>query len=79
MVSQFLSDVALTGIFCVLSCALRPLSQVYNEFNARSIGDKAWVFGGLLGNHLFCAIIVITIGLQVCGLCGAIRYPSVED
>jgi Ca2+-transporting ATPase len=38
---------------------------VFNEFNARSIGDKVNVFSGLHKNAIFPAVVVITIGLQI--------------
>ena len=40
-------------------------SQVFNEFNARSIGNKMWVFYGLFKNPIFGVIIIITVGLQI--------------
>ncbi|CAM9679931.1 unnamed protein product [Ascophyllum nodosum] len=40
-------------------------SQVFNEFNSRSIFDKLNVFQGLHKNPLFIAIILVTAGLQV--------------
>ena len=40
-------------------------SQVFNEFNARSIGNKMWVFYDLLKNPIFGIIIIITVGLQI--------------
>lgn len=39
-------------------------AQLFNEFNARRIGDDWNVFRGLHKNYLFLAVIVITIGLQ---------------
>jgi hypothetical protein len=39
--------------------------QVYNEFNARSIGHKLNVWGGLHKNPIFMGIILITIGAQI--------------
>jgi len=41
------------------------LCQVFNEFNARSIGNKMWVFYGLFKNPIFGVIIIITVGLQI--------------
>jgi hypothetical protein len=38
---------------------------VFNEFNARSIGNKMWVFYGLFKNPIFGVIIIITVGLQI--------------
>jgi hypothetical protein len=38
---------------------------VYNEFNARNIGDQINIFKGLQGNYLFAAIIIVTIGVQI--------------
>ncbi len=43
-----------------------PLSlQIFNEFNARSLGDKVNVWEGLHTNVIFMAVIIITIGLQI--------------
>ena len=39
--------------------------QVFNEFNARSLGDKKWVFYELYKNSVFIGVIVVTIGLQI--------------
>mmetsp|Transcript_3446 Transcript_3446/g.8007 ORF Transcript_3446/g.8007 Transcript_3446/m.8007 type:complete len:1159 (-) Transcript_3446:319-3795(-) len=39
--------------------------QIFNEFNARSIGDDMNVFRGLHKNPIFAAVIVITVGLQI--------------
>lgn len=39
--------------------------QLFNEFNARSIGDEWNVYAGLETNMLFIGVIVITIILQV--------------
>ncbi len=39
--------------------------QVFNEFNARSIGNDTRVYHGLHKNGIFMAIIIITIGLQI--------------
>jgi len=41
------------------------LCQVYNEFNARSIGNKLNVWSGVLTNPTFILIIVVTIGVQI--------------
>jgi hypothetical protein len=38
---------------------------VFNEFNARSIGNKMWVFYDLHKNRIFMGVIVVTVGLQV--------------
>jgi hypothetical protein len=40
-------------------------SQVFNEFNARSIGNKMWVFYDLHKNSIFGSVIIITVGLQI--------------
>lgn len=40
-------------------------AQIFNEFNARSIGDEWNVFKGLEKNYLFLGVIVATIGLQI--------------
>ena len=39
--------------------------QVFNEFNARSIGNKKWVYYDLVTNYIFICVIVITFGLQI--------------
>jgi len=39
--------------------------QIFNEFNARSIGDDWNIFYGLERNKIFILIIFITIGLQI--------------
>jgi hypothetical protein len=39
--------------------------QVFNEFNARSIGDKLWVYYDLHRNAIFSVVIFVTIGLQI--------------
>ena len=44
---------------------LASWSQVYNEFNARSIGSKANVWSGVLTNAIFLTIVVVTIGVQI--------------
>jgi len=41
------------------------LCQVYNEFNARSIGSKIDVWSGVATNPVFILIIVVTIGVQI--------------
>ncbi len=41
------------------------VAQVFNEFNARSIENKVWVFYGLHKNPIFSAVIFVTIGLQI--------------
>ena len=38
--------------------------QIFNEFNARSIGDDLNVFKGLYRNPIFGAIILFTVGAQ---------------
>ena len=38
--------------------------QIFNELNARSIGDNMDVFKGLFSNVFFCAIIVSTVVIQ---------------
>ena len=38
--------------------------QIFNELNARSIGDSMDVFKGLFNNPFFCAIIVGTAAFQ---------------
>jgi magnesium-transporting ATPase (P-type) len=40
------------------------LCQVFNEINARSIGDDMNVFKGLFENPIFIAIVVFTLGAQ---------------
>ncbi len=50
--------------FCfVLFCF--PSWQLFNEFNARSIGNKLNVWEGLHANPIFIAVIFITIGCQI--------------
>ncbi|KAA0157310.1 hypothetical protein FNF27_05037 [Cafeteria roenbergensis] len=39
--------------------------QVFNEINARNIGDEMNVFRGLHTNPIFIGVIVVTVGLQV--------------
>lgn len=40
--------------------------QIFNEFNARSIGDDCDIFRGLFQNPIFLFIIVFTCGAQYC-------------
>ena len=40
------------------------LCQVFNEFNARSIGDDKDVFRGLFTNPIFVGIIIATVAVQ---------------
>ena len=40
--------------------------QIFNEFNARSIGDDLNIFRGLFRNPIFIAIIIFTCGAQYC-------------
>jgi magnesium-transporting ATPase (P-type) len=40
-------------------------AQIFNEFNARSIGNDWNVLRGIMNNRVFMAIILITIGLQI--------------
>jgi magnesium-transporting ATPase (P-type) len=39
--------------------------QIFNEFNARSIGDDWRVFTGLHKNPIFMGVIIVTIALQI--------------
>jgi magnesium-transporting ATPase (P-type) len=39
--------------------------QVFNELNARSIGDEWNVFAGLEKNPIFMGVIAVTVGLQI--------------
>jgi len=39
--------------------------QIFNEFNARKLGNELNVFDGLSTNKLFIAVIFITIFVQV--------------
>jgi P-type Ca2+ transporter type 2C len=41
------------------------LCQLFNEFNARSIGDDFDIFKGIFGNPIFVGIVIITIGVQL--------------
>jgi P-type Ca2+ transporter type 2C len=40
------------------------ICQIFNEFNARSIGDTFDIFQGLFGNPIFIGVIVVTIIVQ---------------
>ena len=44
---------------------MRVPPQLYNEVNARSIGNKVNVWSGILTNSIFVAVIVITIAVQI--------------
>lgn len=39
--------------------------QLFNELNARSIDDKWDVFSGVITNHIFVAVWIVTIGIQI--------------
>jgi Ca2+-transporting ATPase len=39
--------------------------QLFNELNARSIGDDWNVFSGVITNHIFIGVWIITIGCQI--------------
>ena len=47
------------------NCCPPPTVQVFNELNARSIGNDLWVFYSLHKNAIFAAVIVVTIGCQI--------------
>merc|ERR1712185_536275 len=40
------------------------LCQVFNEFNARRLGDDFNVFEGVFTNAIFIAVIAVTLGVQ---------------
>ena len=52
--------------------------QVFNEFNAREIGNKVNVFENLQSNTMFQGIIVVTIVLQIflVEFCGPIGFET---
>ena len=56
--------VSVCASVCERVCVCLP-PQVYNEFNARSLGDKWFVWGGLAGNPVFVGVIIVTIGVQI--------------
>jgi Ca2+-transporting ATPase len=39
--------------------------QLFNELNARSIGDNWNVFQGVITNHIFVGVWIVTIGIQI--------------
>jgi Ca2+ transporting ATPase len=48
--------------------------QVFNEINARKLGDKEYnVFAGFFNNLLFLAIILVTIAVQ----CALVQYGGI--
>lgn len=49
-------------------CSSAVFCQIFNEMNARQM-IKVNIFDGILENHIFVAVIVITAFLQVCRPC----------
>lgn len=41
------------------------VAQLFNEFNARSITDEWWVWGGLHKNPIFIGVIIVSLALQI--------------
>ena len=50
---------------CGSLLTVAPRRQVFNEFNARSIGNKLNMFSGLQHNPIFMGVILVTIGCQI--------------
>ena len=39
--------------------------QVFNEINSRELFDDYRVFSGLLGNPVFCGVLLVTVAIQI--------------
>jgi len=50
--------------------------QLFNQINARKIGDELNVFSGIIHSHLFIYIWIVEAGLQVLELSTAHSRPA---